>query len=263
MAKKTKWIDAIVRVLREERRALHYTEIAELIAEREYYQVLGATPARTVNAVISTDIKAKKEGSVFVRVGRGEFTLRELLGEGGAELIDQDEENVAEPESPKLIQSFGIYWSRPEVDWKSRPNLYGMEQIGATQVNFREQIGIYLLHDARETIYVGQAIDKPISERLFQHTRDRLGGRWDRFSWFGFRGVSSEGELNPGLDFTAGLTPKSLTDTLEAVLIESIEPRQNRKRGNAFDGIEFIQGTDPEIEKKRTKQMIAKIEKLL
>lgn len=39
-----KWKEAIEKVLSEEKKQLHYTEIAELIAERGYRKALGATP---------------------------------------------------------------------------------------------------------------------------------------------------------------------------------------------------------------------------
>ena len=45
---------------------------------------------------------------------------------------------------------------------------------------------------------------------------------------------------------------------LEAVLIEGLEPRQNRKNGNDF-GYEFLQATDPKIEKKKQKAIIEKL----
>jgi hypothetical protein len=38
-----KWEEAIVKVFEEEKKALHYTEIAELISERGYRRSLGAT----------------------------------------------------------------------------------------------------------------------------------------------------------------------------------------------------------------------------
>ena len=40
---------------------------------------------------------------------------------------------------------------------------------------------------------------------------------------------------------------------LEAILIEALEPRQNRKRGDDLASVEYIQRVDPEIEKKRIK----------
>src|SRR5690606_2864191 len=95
----------------------------------------------------------------------------------------------------KIINALGIYWDRYQVHWKTSPDLLGIQQIGATSVNFKEQKGIYLLHDSRETIYVGQAIEQPLGVRLRYHTSDRLSGRWNRFSWFGFHSVNENGQL--------------------------------------------------------------------
>jgi hypothetical protein len=50
---------------------------------------------------------------------------------------------------------------------------------------------------------------------------------------------------------------------LEAILIESIEPRQNRKQGNSFVGLEFLQQEAPEIKQKQKKQVIDELTKLL
>jgi hypothetical protein len=47
-----------------------------------------------------------------------------------------------------------------------------------------------------------------------------------------------------------------LIPALEAVLIEAMEPRQNRKRGDDLAAVEFIQRVDPEIEKKRIKASV-------
>jgi hypothetical protein len=40
---------------------------------------------------------------------------------------------------------------------------------------------------------------------------------------------------------------------LEAILIEALEPRQNRKRGDDLAAVEYLQRIDPEIEKKKMK----------
>lgn len=42
-----KWKEAIAKVFEDEKKALHYTHIAELIAERGYRKSLGATPQDT------------------------------------------------------------------------------------------------------------------------------------------------------------------------------------------------------------------------
>lgn len=57
MATDLKWKDAIAKILEEEKKALHYTEIAKLIAERGYRKSLGATPQDTVSSNLTTDIK--------------------------------------------------------------------------------------------------------------------------------------------------------------------------------------------------------------
>lgn len=127
-------------------------------------------------------------------------------------------------------------------------------------MNFKDQRGIYLLHDSRETIYVGQAIDQPLGQRLYQHTSDRLNGRWDRFSWFGFYSVDDKGHLTNRKKFE-NIDIQVLANTLEAILIESIEPRQNRKQGDTFFGIEYLQKESPEIKKKKGEELLRELMK--
>lgn len=256
-----KWKEAIEKVLTEEKKQLHYTEIAELIAERGYRKSLGATPQDTVSANLTTDIKTKKEKSIFAKTAKGYYVLREFLNQPVDNDTDDNEseivnDKIVKKDSYKIINAYGIYWSRNLVHWKTQPDLLGVQQIGATEVNFKEQIGIYLLHDSRETVYVGQAIEQSLGKRLKDHTTDRLAGRWDRFSWFGFYPVTEDANLNLDVKFK-DFTIQNLGDILEAVLIESIEPRQNRKQGNTFVGLEYLQLEAPEI-KKRLRQQIIK-----
>lgn len=258
-----KWKEAIEKVLNEEKKQLHYTEIAELIAERGYRKSLGATPQDTVSANLTTDINANKENSIFAKVDKGFYILRKFLNETDDTLIDDSEpqiinDKIVTKENHKIVNAFGIYWNRNLVHWKSTPDLLGIQQVGATEVNFKDQIGIYLLHDSRETVYVGQAIEQPLGKRLKDHTTDRLAGRWDRFSWFGFYPVTEDAKLNLNAKFRE-FTIQNLGDILEAILIESIEPRQNRKQGNSFTGIEYLQQEAPEIKKKLKEQIIKEL----
>ncbi len=259
-----KWKEAIEKVLTEEKKQVHYTEIAELIAERGYRKSLGATPQDTVSANLTTDINTNKEKSIFAKVDKkGYYILRKFLTETDGSLIDESEpqiinDKIVTKDNHKIINAFGIYWNRSLVHWKSMPDLLGIQQVGATEVNFKGQIGIYLLHDSRETIYIGQAIEQPLGKRLKDHTSDRLAGRWDRFSWFGFYPVREEGELNLDAKFKE-FTIQNLGDILEAILIESIEPRQNRKQGNSFTGLEYLQQEAPEIKKKLKEQIIREL----
>ncbi len=259
-----KWKEAIEKVLEEEKKSLHYTAIAELIAKRGYRKSLGATPQDTVSANLTTDINTNKEKSIFAKVDRGYYILRKFLDDSTQLLTDDDEAKEvltdikSKKESHKIINAFGIYWNRNLVHWKTTPDLLGIQQIGASEVNFKDQIGIYLLHDSRETIYVGQAIDQTLGQRLKNHTSDRLGGRWDRFSWFGFYPVNANGKLILDIKLK-DITVNHLGDILEAILIESLEPRQNRKQGNLFNGLEYLQQEAPEIKKKLKEQIIREL----
>jgi len=258
------WKNAIIKVLEEEKKALHYTEIAELIADRNYRQKFGATPQDTVSAQMTTDINKKGEKSIFAKVDRGIYILRKFLNNESQKIIQEKEDEVesikdSKSERFKIINSFGIYWERKLVHWDSSiPDLFAIQQKGAESINFKEQIGIYLLHDTRETIYVGQAIKQTLGKRLRDHTTDRLSGRWDRFSWFGFYPVNKYGKLITDVKFE-NLNIEQIGDLLEAVLIESIEPRQNRKQGNLFNGIEYLQQEAPELRDKKMKQTIQAI----
>jgi hypothetical protein len=258
-----KWKEAIEKVLNEEKKQLHYTEIAEIIAKREYRKSLGATPQDTVSANITTDINKNQEKSIFFRVSKGYYILRKFLSEQENTIIDDSEPQIINDkvviiDNHKIINAFGIYWNKNHVHWKTTPDLLGIQLVGATEVNFKDQKGIYLLHDGREIIYIGQAIEQPLGKRLKDHTNDRLAGRWNRFSWFGFYPVTEDAKLNLDAKFK-DFTIQDLGDILEAILIESIEPRQNRKQGNSFQGIEYLQKEAPEIRKKQTEQMIREL----
>lgn len=252
--KDLKWTEAIIKVLAEEQRPLHYAEIAQLVAERGYRKSLGATPQDTVSAQLSTDVKYNGNKSVFIKVDKGVYSLRNEIVNIESSNPPQNEENESASKYG-IINSFGIYWNRELVHWKSYPNLFGVQTQGALEVNFQSQIGIYLLHDARETIYVGQAIKQSLGERLRQHTVDRLNGRWDRFSWFGFFPVNEDGSIQK-LNDTQQLSMEELGNLLEAILIETIEPRQNRKQGNQFSGIEYMQKEDEIIRKRKEDQIV-------
>jgi hypothetical protein len=153
-----------------------------------------------------------------------------------------------------------MFWRRAAIEWASTPKLLGMQQIGAAPVDFSKQIGIYLLYDGREIIYVGRATERPLGKRLYEHTLDRFSSRWDRFSWFGILPVSDTGSLGTSQDT---FQTSKLLPALEAILIEALEPRQNRKRGDDLSAVEYIQKEDPEIQKKVARQtMEAALNKL-
>jgi len=246
------WRKAIDKVLASSPTALHYNEVTERIISEGYRKSLGATPAATVNAQITSSIKRDGDSSPYIRVAKGTFSLR-----GGAtvsatppKLTPEISESEESEEQYEIVTSFGMFWRKDAVEWIATPKLLGMQQIGATLVDFYKQLGIYLLYDGREVIYVGRTTDRPLGRRLYEHTLDRMSARWDRFSWFGLLPVAESGLLG---DLPESYAAAKLIPALEAILIEALEPRQNRKRGDDLAAVEYLQKVDPEIEKKKVK----------
>ncbi|MBX3183337.1 MAG: hypothetical protein KIT72_03780 [Polyangiaceae bacterium] len=249
MADERTWREAISHVLGASAEPLHYNDITEQIVAQKLRRNLGATPAATVNAHIAASIKRDGHSSPYLRVARGVFALRPSDTSTTTPHDSPSESEVGEVEAQyDIITSFGMFWRRGSVEWTASSRLLGMQGIGAKQVDFYGQLGIYLLYDAREVIYVGRCTERPLGRRLYEHTLDRLSTRWDRFSWFGLLPISEDGEIGaaPG-----PFGPGKIIPALEAVLIEALEPRQNRKRGDDLAAVEYMQKLDPEIERRK------------
>ena len=259
------WKEAIKKVLAESETPLHYTEISEQILSRGYYGTDGATPAATVSGLITTSIKHDGEKSPFMRAGKGVFSLKNSPADAiipastpictPNEIGSFAELNVEANDS--IIHSFGMYWQRDLVVWRNDPKMYGKQQALAKSVDFGKQKGIYILYDHHTVVYIGRIIDRPLGKRLFEHTVDRLGSRWNRFSWFGLLDVTQEGNLR---ETVLNTSLACLVATLEALLIETLEPPQNRKRGDDFSAIEYIQDVDPELKEKEIQNTLRAIE---
>lgn len=264
------WKEAIIRVLSEASIALHYTEITEQILTLGYYSTDGATPAATVNAQIASSIKHDGDKSPFLRVSKGIFTLKDKskLVLANIEKLSQRAkqkkiDNLVDIEidsSDSIINSFGMYWQRDLVVWRNDPKIYGKQQALSKAVDFSKQKGIYILYDHHTVVYVGRSIDRPLGKRLYEHTIDRLGSRWNRFSWFGLLDVTQDGNLR---ETPLNSSLASLVATLEALLIEALEPPQNRKRGDDFSAIEYIQDIDPELKEREIQNTLRTIEQKL
>ncbi len=249
------WREAIIKVLEEAGRPLPYAEIAQGIIDGGYRKKVGATPAATVASIVSTSLKDDGGASPFFKPERGVYGLRGTTSVVSA--VEEHDEAIEDAEVMGLINAFGMFWRREGVNWKPRqPVLMGFQQAGSQEVDFSAQVGVYLLHDGTRVVYVGRVTEPRLGARLADHTRDRLSGRWDRFSWFGVRGVTSEGQLSnsPG-EFTL----ENLISTMEALLIEGLEPPQNRRQGDGFNAVEFLQGTDPELSKMGKKRLLAEL----
>jgi hypothetical protein len=181
---------------------MHYTEIAEAIAEQGLRSDLGATPATSVSATIAAHLEKE-----VVRVTRGYYAL--APSSRGAVRTSEQPLN-AESDETGLINAFGMYWARSLVLWSPTPRILGQQQPSSNPVDFCGQRGVYLLHDGRDVVYVGRTTDQALGSSLRQHTVDRLNGRWDRFSWFGVFAPSESGVLNTSIATQYGLEDETL-----------------------------------------------------
>lgn len=256
------WKDAILKVLQQNKKGdeyapMHYRDITNEIIENGLIKPNGKTPANTVSAILTGN------KDLFESLGDGEFKLT-FLGKKGSKKISDVGHKVTETKIPEiqqsvssLIQTYGMYWVRDGISWHSNPRLLGVQSFGAGTIDLSEMRGIYMLYDGREVIYVGQATDS-ILKRLIQHTKNRLSTRWDRFSWFGIDGVGDDGKLvRINNNIVTNIT--TLVDALEGILIEGLEPRQNRRQGDNF-GFEYYQEIDREVAKRR---LLSEVQKLI
>jgi len=261
------WRDAAIRVLTDAGTKMHYQDIAKEIDERGYKTQIGATPGNSLNTAISMSIRNDGDQSPFVRSETGYYILRDVLKAqlDPAQPTTRADQNQVEEEQQitSIIKCIGMYWNRNWVHWAHNPRILGKASDGATQVDFTLQIGIYMLHDRERIIYVGQTNDRAVGtglgQRLYEHTKGRFASRWDRFSWFGLKEVVDPNDGNTGVTLGevgenfCGISSKVLISAFEGILIEALEPVQNRKRGENFvAGVtEFVQVRDNVLDQAR------------
>jgi hypothetical protein len=153
-----------------------------------------------------------------------------------------------------LIKNFGILWERKYIHFGSqgvRGCMIG--SIGNIEVDFIEQIGIYILYDKdMKPVYVGQAGNGKASifSRLKQHERDQLWNRWDYVSWYGFRGTNSDGSLSKKnhVDKQYKINGSNLLNEIEGLLIKVLEPKLNKQGAKWTDVDEFFQEIHEDVE---------------
>lgn len=166
-----------------------------------------------------------------------------------------------------IIHAYGLFWQRDEVDWtpgngvrRSSDGGYRLlGRIGANKgtiraADFRDQKGIYILHDHYGTCYVGLTYqgDHTIGKRLLEHHKNKREREWDRFSWFGFRQVrkmcDSEG-LHPlrAMAALSSIQAPSLIRDAEAMLQRALGPRGNKNLTKFANAEEWSQVHREEI----------------
>jgi len=153
-----------------------------------------------------------------------------------------------------MIRTIGLFWTADDVFWgagKQPGKLLGVpkDNVTASPVDFRDQVGIYVLYADFDLIYVGQTGigDQRLLSRLKTHRKDSLLGRWNKFSWFGVRWVKQTGGL-AGVTRAAHPELAEVLDHMEAILIYASEPPLNRQGGRWGDKLEwYVQRRDPRL----------------
>jgi hypothetical protein len=161
----------------------------------------------------------------------------------------------------ELIRAYGQFWRADQIDWVGRrdsgdalPRFALLGRLGdlgrktTLVADFRDQRGIYILYGDYGPYYVGVTIDRGLGVRLREHLKDEHRGLWDRFSWFGFRGVDPPLK-NPGLSTLASLEMSStatvmrgsVISQMESLLIHAMGPRNLHKDPGSLVSDEWIQ----------------------
>ncbi len=158
-----------------------------------------------------------------------------------------------------LIPCYGMSWHRDQVVWGERellgsPGRYGDNNI---EVNFADQIGVYVLYEWPNVIYVGRTTDSGLYDRLYDHTRHERRKWFDRFSWFGLHSVDTNQELVSNRD---SLDMDEAIKAMETILIKILSPPFNDKGGDHL-GPRYSQV--PEVEKRKQERAAKQISNAL
>lgn len=164
--------------------------------------------------------------------------------------------------SDVMITSYGLFWRADEVNWHPGRGVRGFRllgRIGAIQpklevTDFRQQRGLYVLYGNYGPYYVGLTQKQDLGKRLREHLHDHHQGRWDRFSWFGFRRVlkSTEPDGTQRLAALAELSvgkPQNMIKDMEALLIKALGCESNLNKMNFTRARAWTQVKAHEVEK--------------
>ena len=167
-----------------------------------------------------------------------------------------------------IIKNYGFLWERKYFYRGSGSNAGHLKgrMNASDEVDFREQIGVYVLYEKNQTIvYVGQAGNgnATLFGRLKNHMDGTLWNRWEYFTWIGFRDVNADGALSKQQDVQSGVSGFKYSDALneiEGILIEVIEPKLNKQSGRLKTACEYFQVIDQKIQDITNHELLAKIE---
>lgn len=161
-----------------------------------------------------------------------------------------------------IIQSYGLFWRADEVHWfpgrgkKGAWRLLGRRGAHLDVIemaDFRKQTGIYILYGNYGAYYVGLTRKTGLGNRLKDHITDKHAGRWDRFSWFGFKTLNrnTDGDglrILKKLPAKKTFDPEDIIPDIEAMLIKSMDVK-NWNHMKFKKGLEWTQVKRDEIDK--------------
>ena len=239
------WEEAVLTVLNEAQEPLHYTEIAQRVLKRGF-ETRTANPQAVANKTLRGLMSARGRRRVeAIENQRGWYALASVANNLNQKIRDEE---AAEDDSEIIkIAAFGLFWQRDLVDWDTGKTLFGQQSKDAVKVDFADQDGLYFLHDGRrEVMYIGKTFTPTARYGLFNrlkshHDDPRKTVYWDSFSWFGFKPVSEDGQLQRTPE---NATFKSVVSLIEAIFIETLLPRLNQQSGEGMaqareDGLYF------------------------
>ena len=165
MAKEKTWAQAIEIVLKSSKVPMHYTVILEEIERRNPQNDLRCDAAGTPSRPPSRwRGRSTGIGASSSQLGSGMYTLREWV-EAASDAAPVTAGNVeVDPGQDQggLIKALGMFWRRSLIDWSAKCKLLGRQTAKSDDVDFASQRGIYLLHDGRQTVFVGRSVDRDI-----------------------------------------------------------------------------------------------------
>jgi hypothetical protein len=122
---KLTWKDAAIVVLNNYPDGLHYSDITQRIIEQRLVTDFGATPASTLSAALSSDIRSNSNNSVFEKIGKAKYKIKpgtqiptvnaESSNTQIAQSLVEDEEEV----DYGYINAYGMYWDSVLVQRKT------------------------------------------------------------------------------------------------------------------------------------------------
>jgi hypothetical protein len=127
---------------------------------------------------------------------------------------------------PHVPYCFGQHWNWSDVTITPQGvKVFGAEYIGGPKIEFTEQIGVYFLGNDEDLLACQGWINKSLGETLETHAPEFFSGKYDKFTWIGFRPV-----FQGKLDLLPAFNPM-YQQPLSLILIKAFTPFEDMLDG--------------------------------